>query len=522
MSKHTNGGSVLGPRQAGVSLHISSLPGPFGIGEIGAEARDFVDTLVRMGLQTWQILPLGPTAYGDSPYQPLSTFAGNEMFIDTGDLLRRGLLSQSEVQPLEQLPGHTVDYSALIPIKTALLSEAAKRFSRRASSRCKSEFDDFVEATDVDWLHEYALFRVLKSRHNQQAWTEWRPEYKHHDDDALKKLEADAAEQIEHIKVQQFLFASQWQRLKKYANGQGITLFGDMPICIALDSADAWASPEFLRIDRNGVPDCVAGVPPDYFSEDGQLWGNPLYDWPAHHASGYRWWISRLKSTIEKVDLVRIDHFRGFEAYWAIPGDATDARVGQWEPGPREAIFDAFKDALGTLPIVAEDLGVITPPVDELRMRYEIPGMFVLQFDSTDPNFSWDSVVENSVVYTGTHDNDTTVGWFHGSAEARVTDDELRAQQEAALRFTGGSPETIAIDLIRAAMNSRANLAIAPMQDYLELGSEARINTPGTSNNNWRWRLQNELLTDERCDLIAEIVDQSGRSVMHCQLRQYR
>ncbi len=522
MSKHTNGGSVLGPRQAGVSLHISSLPGPFGIGEIGAEARDFVDTLVRMGLQTWQILPLGPTAYGDSPYQPLSTFAGNEMFIDTGDLLRRGLLSQSEVRPLERLAGDTVDYSALIPLKTALLGEAAKRFSRRASSRCKSEFDAFVEATDVDWLHEYALFRVLKNRHNQKAWTEWRPEYMHHDDDALKQLEADAAEQIEHIKVQQFLFASQWQRLKKYANGQGVTLFGDMPICIALDSADAWSSPEFLRIDRKGAPDCVAGVPPDYFSEDGQLWGNPLYDWPVHHASGYRWWISRLKSTIDMVDLVRIDHFRGFEAYWAIPGDATDARVGQWEPGPREAIFDAFKHALGTLPIVAEDLGVITPPVDELRMRYEIPGMFVLQFDSIDPTFSWDSVAENSVVYTGTHDNDTTVGWFQGSAEARVTDEELRAQLEAALRFTGGSPETIAIDLIRTAMNSRANLAIAPMQDYLELGSEARINTPGTSNNNWRWRLQNELLTDERCDLVADIVDRSGRSVMHCQLRHYR
>lgn len=508
-----NRGSVLEPRQAGVCMHITSLPGPYGIGEIGAAAFDFVDAMSRMDLGTWQILPLGPTAYGNSPYQPLSTFAGNEMLIDIGDLVRRGLLTPSEVQPLEALPRNTVDYGSLIPVKTALLAKAAERFPRMASSQCASEFDAFVEATDVDWLHEYALYRVLKDQHDQRAWPDWRPEYKHHDDDALKRLESASAQQIECIKIQQFLFASQWQRLRRYASEQSVSLFGDMPICIALDSADAWASPEFLRIDRDGVPDCVAGVPPDYFSEDGQLWGNPLYDWPAHDETGYRWWISRLRSTTELVDLVRIDHFRGFEAYWAIPGDATDARVGEWEPGPREAIFDAFKDAFGALPIVAEDLGVITPPVDELRMRYNIPGMIVLQFEAVDPGFNWDSVVENSVVYTGTHDNDTTVGWFNGSDEARLSAEELQAHQDAILRFTDGSPSTIAIDLIRTALNSRALLAIAPMQDFLELGSDARVNTPGTSENNWRWRFRQEQLTDERCDLVAGIVAESGRSM---------
>ncbi|MDJ0751283.1 MAG: 4-alpha-glucanotransferase, partial [Woeseiaceae bacterium] len=293
---------------------------------------------------------------------------------------------------------------------------------------------------------------------------------------------------------------------------RGIILFGDMPICIALDSADAWANRELLRLDGKGHPDCVAGVPPDYFSEDGQLWGNPLYDWDKHAASGYAWWVDRLKATSELADLVRIDHFRGFESYWSIPAESETARTGAWEPGPGDAIFDAMKDALGALPIVAENLGVITPEVESLRGRHDIPGMHVLQFDVTDEGFTLDDVTENSVCYTGTHDNDTTIGWFRGSPDDIRTEDEIRSDRESVLDVTGGTAETVHHDLIKAAFATRSLIAIAPMQDYLGLGSEARINTPGIPGGNWQWRMVDTQLTPEVCDNISAMVTASGRS----------
>ncbi|MEM8547936.1 MAG: 4-alpha-glucanotransferase [Pseudomonadota bacterium] len=505
--------TTLGARQAGVCLHISALPGRYGIGEIGNEAYDFVDTLNRMGMGTWQFLPLGPTAFGNSPYQLLSTFAGNEMLIDTADLVHRGLLSQQEAGVLEVLPGNTVDYTALIPLKSALLSLAAERFARRASARQKAALDAFLHDADMAWLHEYALFRVIKSKHGEVAWTEWLPEFKHHDDDALKRLEADAALAIERIKILQFLFHDQWRRLRRYAQAAGVRLFGDMPICIAMDSADAWANPEILRIDRDGVPECIAGVPPDYFSEDGQLWGNPLYDWHAHRANDFRWWVSRLESAVELADLVRIDHFRGLEALWSIPADAQTARSGHWETSPGRELFEAFRKRLGSLPIVAEDLGVITPAVEALRKDNGIPGMVVLQFEATDPHFSLDTVTEDCVCYTGTHDNDTTLGWYLSGTEARISSAEARTKQATVLALTGGSAETIALDLTRCALQTRAQLAIAPMQDLLSLGSEARFNTPGTAGNNWQWRLSKSQLSDATCDVIAEMVTLSGRHV---------
>lgn len=500
-----------GPRQAGVCLHLPSLPGTFGIGEIGREARRFIDTLRELGLSTWQFLPLGPTAYGDSPYQPLSTFAGNEMLIDVADLVERGLLSKGEVESLQGLPAGYVDYGSLIPRKWPLLALAAERFPLRANSHMKARFDAFVDRYDVLWLHEYALFRVLKARHSQRAWTEWQPEFVHHDDGALKKLEAEAAAEIQRYKVLQFLFMTQWQKLQRYARERAITLFGDMPIYIALDSADAWANPEVLQIRRDGRPDAVAGVPPDYFSADGQLWGNPVYDWAAQAASGYRWWIQRLSGAIEQMDIVRIDHFRGFEAYWAVPADADTARDGAWIPGPGSAIFEAMESELGTLPIVAEDLGVITPAVEALRDQHNMPGMRVLQFDVMDASFHPDNIVENAVCYTGTHDNDTTLGWFRGSPDGRRTPDEIRATQEAALAASRGSPATISMDFVRLAMQTPARLAIAPMQDFLGLGSDARLNTPGTSSNNWRWRFRDEQLTNERRDTIVDAVQRGGR-----------
>lgn len=513
MNRQPQGETLPPGRQAGVGLHITSLPGRYGIGEIGAEARHFVDVMCRMQLGVWQFLPTGPTAYGDSPYQPLSTFAGNELLIDIADLIEHGLLHGDEVTELEQLPAGTVDYGALIPIKTRLLRIAASRFQEMADRNTQAIYKDFLEHNDAHWLHDYALFRILKTQHGERPWPEWESRYVHRDPATIKELETTAAKQVEQIKIIQFLFFSQWQRFRDYANANGVRLFGDMPIYIALDSADAWAHPAILQIDRDGHPDHVAGVPPDYFSEDGQLWGNPLYAWEAHAADGYRWWAERLRASAELADIVRIDHFRGFEAYWSVPSESDTARVGNWITGPGHAIFDAMREALGQLPIVAEDLGVITTEVEALRDGQQIPGMVILQFDSADEDFDLTDVVANSVCYTGTHDNDTTIGWFHGSPDDIRSADEIRQTQTAVLKLTGGTPETINTDLIRAAFRTKAKLAMAPLQDYLGLGSEARINTPGTSSNNWRWRIGTDALTEELCGCVAELVAASGRGL---------
>jgi 4-alpha-glucanotransferase len=500
-------------RQAGVCLHIASLPGPCGIGELGGSARKFVDQLKIMQLRVWQFLPIGPTAYGDSPYQPLSTFAGNEMLIDIDDLISMGLLADEEVSELTSLPKQHVDYGALIPIKNRLLQLAASRFNGEADAAMQADFDGFLTRNNSAWLHDYAVYRILKSRHGEKPWPEWKPEYVHRDETALRDIEEVAADQIKATKVLQYLFFRQWWQLRDYAHANGVSLFGDMPICIALDSADAWANRELLRIDEDGRPEYVAGVPPDYFSEDGQLWGNPLYDWEQHQATNYSWWVQRLKATSEIADLVRIDHFRGFESYWSIPADSETARNGAWEPGPGDAIFKAMSESLGSLPIIAEDLGVITPEVEGLRDRHKIPGMRVLQFDVCEDGFRLDDIGVNSVCYTGTHDNDTTVGWFHGSPDDIRSDDEVKLAQEAVLKITGGCPETVHTDLIKAAFSTAAYIAIAPMQDYLGLGSEARINTPGIAGGNWRWRVLNEQISTDICNNVASMVIASGRGI---------
>ena len=499
-------------RQAGVGMHITSLPGPHGIGEIGRDARAFIDRLRDMNLTVWQFLPTGPTAYGDSPYQPLSTFAGNEMLIGVGDLVEQGFLAQEEVRELTALPAHRVDYGALIPVKSRLLTLAAERFRETASPELETAYGDFLAKHHETWLRDYALFRILKSRYGDRAWPEWPTQYVHRDSGALRQLVESSGREIELIGIIQFMFHHQWQRLREHARERGVCLFGDMPIYIALDSSDAWANREILQLDEEGRPSHVAGVPPDYFSADGQLWGNPLYDWESHRKTGYSWWIDRLRASAELADLVRIDHFRGFEAYWSVPADSDTARTGTWEPGPGDAIFDAMEEALGDLPIVAEDLGVITPEVDALRERHQIPGMHVLQFDVANENVNIDDFDENSVCYTGTHDNDTTVGWFNGSPGDMRSRDEIIATQAAAIRVTGGTPETINLDMIRTAFATRSKIAIAPMQDYLGLGSEARLNVPGTSADNWRWRLLDAQLTDAVCDNVAAMAAAAGRA----------
>jgi 4-alpha-glucanotransferase len=499
-------------RSAGVGLHISSLPGPHGIGDIADGAQAFLPILLSMGLKVWQFLPTGPTAFGDSPYQPLSAFAGNENLVGIDPLVRAGLVLESEATALRSLPVSTVDYGALIPARQAVLARAAGRFAEGAlNGTLRAGYEDFLHRHDRLWLDDYALFRVLKSRHGERPWSEWDTAFVHRDPAALHRLRAESAAGIDRIKVGQFLFDRQWQALRARATELGVTLFADMPIYIALDSADAWAHPELLRIDRDGRPSHVAGVPPDYFSADGQLWGNPLYDWDYHASTGYQWWIERLRHAAAMADLVRIDHFRGFQAYWAIPADAATARDGRWEPGPGSALFDAIDAALGALPIVAEDLGVITPAVDALRLRYRIPGMKVLQFMVGDPDFRLEDIDENCVCYTGTHDNDTTVGWFGGGQHDTRTPAEVEAARAAVLQLTGGSPETIHSDLVRLAFASPARLAIAPMQDYLGLGSEARLNVPGTTRDNWRWRVLDSQLTPEFCSGVAEMVEAAGR-----------
>ena len=497
--------------RAGVGLHFTSLPSPYGIGDIGDAALAFVDALAEMKLLVWQFLPTGPTAYGDSPYQPLSAFAGNENLIGLEPLVREGLLAQDEIDTLRDLPSDTVDYGALIPRKGALLRTAAERFEVRASDELRAGFTRFLVDNDEAWLADYALYRVLKSQHGERPWSEWDAPYRQRDPDSLARARESNAAEIACIKVLQYLFDAQWQQLKAHAGERRVRLFGDMPIYIALDSADAWAHPEILRIDEDGRPYDVAGVPPDYFSEDGQLWGNPLYDWDFHAAEGFRWWVERIRHAARLNDLVRIDHFRGFEAYWAVPFGAETAKAGRWEPGPRDALFEAMERAFGSLPIIAEDLGVITAEVDALRHRHGIPGMVVLQFDVSEENFDPQAVTPNSVVYTGTHDNDTTVGWFQGGKSDTRTEKELFETRENVLRFTDGAPETIHLDLIELAFATPAQLAIAPMQDFLGLGTESRINIPGTTGNNWRWRLTEAQFSETFRAGVARLVEACGR-----------
>lgn len=499
-------------KKAGVGMHFTSLPGPHGIGDIGDSALAFVDRLVSMNVSYWQFLPTGPTAYGDSPYQPLSAFAGNEMLIGIEPLVRLGLLQSSEADALTGLPAEYVDYGRLIPVKHALLTRAAERFGSVAPPELKSAYEAFLALHDSRWLADYATYRILKTRHGERPWPEWEKPFVQRHTDAMRQFREDHEADIEYVKVTQFLFDMQWRKLRQYAHGKGISLFGDMPIYIALDSSDAWAHPEILLIDKNGRPSHVAGVPPDYFSADGQLWGNPLYDWTYHETHGYQWWIERLQHAASQVDLVRIDHFRGFEAYWAVPyGDKT-ARGGEWLPGPGDGLFEALKAALGKLPIIAEDLGVITPEVDALRHRFHIPGMKVLQFEVGAPDFDIGTIGKNCVCYTGTHDNDTTRGWFNGGKDDTRTEEEIIESRKNTLRVTSGSEETIHLDLVRLAFDSQARLAVVPMQDLLGLGSGSRLNRPGTTSNNWRWRATDAQLSAEFCRFVANLIEETARS----------
>jgi 4-alpha-glucanotransferase len=505
------------PRQSGILLHPTSLPGPYGIGEIGPEARTFADALHDMRQHLWQILPLGPTGYGDSPYQSLSTFAGNPLLVSFDLLARDGLLNRSRLARFPEFPDGRVDFGPVIIARMQVLRSVCRMFESRASSRMKTAFRNFCEE-QADWLDDFALFFALKNAHELRPWTTWEPELAGRDPAALRAARREYRTAIRHVKLRQFLFFDQWARLRKYCHDRRIQIVGDIPIFVAHDSADVWAHPELFYLDGQGFPTVVAGVPPDYFSATGQLWGNPLYRWDVHRSTGYAWWVARMKHVFEMVDIVRIDHFRGFEAYWEVPGHEKTAIHGHWVKGPGASLFKELIRKLGRLPIIAEDLGIITPEVDALRDQFKFPGMRVLQFafgnDAKADDYRPESYPRNCVVYTGTHDNDTTVGWFNSQAGENSTRsaEQIERERQFILEYLETDGSEIHWDLIELAMRSNANTVVFPLQDLLGLGSEARMNVPGVESGNWDWRFTWDLFDRGTMRRLRRLTQETRRA----------
>jgi 4-alpha-glucanotransferase len=504
------------PRSSGILLHPTSLPGPFGIGDLGDEAYRFVDFLVASGQSLWQVLPLGPTGYGDSPYASYSAFAGNTLLINPQRLVAAGLLDQNDLSHTPAFSEARVDFEAVRPFKEQLLRKASDRFKQSTDRALRQGFDDFCQSSAA-WLEDYALFRALKDAHGGKAWNEWDVPLVQRDALALARAREALRDEVEAQKFYQFLFFKQWFDLKTYCNERGIKLIGDVPIFVAEDSADVWTNPDQFKLDQDGKPEVVAGVPPDYFSETGQLWGNPLYNWDQMRARGFQWWIERLHATLQTVDILRLDHFRGFVACWEIPGGDKTAEQGHWVEAPGRELFNEIKEALGELPIIAEDLGVITPAVEQLRDEFGFPGMRVLQFAFGGDTKNRDlphNYQPNVVVYTGTHDNDTTVGWFKSSAGDGSTRaaKQIEREREFCLEYLNTDGRAIHWDFIRAALASVADTAIVPLQDVLGLGAEARMNLPASESGNWAWRFKADALSEEIATRLRELVDLYGRA----------
>ncbi len=499
-------------REGGILLHPTSLPGRFGIGDLGEEAFAFIHFLAGAGMRLWQILPLGPTGYGNSPYQTLSAFAGNELLVNPDRLVQEGLLSKRDVEVSPPFPRGRVDFGRVIPFKMALLRRAYETFAAGRFAALRRRFETFCHE-HAHWLEDYALFRAIKSEHNECLWTRWPKELVRREPGALQQAAARLAREIDAIRFAQFLFFEQWSQIKQAANELNIQIIGDLPIFLAHDSADVWAHQELFFLDADGEPEVVAGVPPDYFSETGQRWGNPLYRWERMAEQGYAWWIERFHHTFRQVDIVRLDHFRGFEAYWEVPASEETAIHGRWVKGPGAHFLEAVEKALGRLPIIAEDLGIITEGVIELLRRFRLPGMRVLQFafgpDEGNRYFLPHNYPRNCVVYTGTHDNDTCVGWFRGdgAGNSTLTQKEIAAERRRALRYLNSDGSEIHWDFIRLAFASVANTAIVPLQDVLGLGSEARMNLPGRPDGNWEWRFLPEQLTPQIQQRLLEMVE---------------
>jgi 4-alpha-glucanotransferase len=471
-------------RSSGILLHPTSLPGKYGIGELGKEAYEFIDFLILSGQKLWQTFPLGPTGYGDSPYQCFSAFAGNPLLISLDSLKKEGLLTNEDLIFEEPFDNNYIDYGRVINFKMPLLKKAYENFKAKNDAILNSKFEVFCEE-NKEWLEDYALYRAVKDHFGGKCWVEWddrdivfrKPESIAHYTNELK-------DEINYRKFLQYTFFKQWSELKAYANRNGIKIIGDIPIFVAFDSSDAWSHPELFLFDEERKPVKVAGVPPDYFSATGQLWGNPLYNWDYMKEHNFKWWIDRVKANLKLSDIIRIDHFRGFAAYWAVPANEDTAINGEWVPAPGKELFQAIRDALGKLPIIAEDLGVITPDVEELRDYFNFPGMKILQFafDSKDESNHLPHIYsKNTCVYTGTHDNEPIIGWY---TNANPDD------REFAKKYLGIKKSSYDVhwEFITAAWASVANIAIAPLQDILGLGNESRMNTPGLAAGNWQWR----------------------------------
>jgi len=498
-------------RSSGVLLHPTSLPGRFGIGDLGPSAFAFIEWLAAAGARVWQVLPLSPTGYGNSPYQSFSAFAGNSLLISLDALIEDGLLTPAACSPrsLQAFADGDVDFPAVIAHRRTLWPLVLDRFDETAPPAVRDRFEQFC-LTNAGWLSDYALFMAVKAAHDEAAWVMWDPPIAQREPTALVQWRGRCVREIRMHQLMQFLFFEQWQRVRDVCHAKRIVIMGDLPIFVAHDSADVWARRELFQLEPDGTPSVVAGVPPDYFSATGQLWGNPHYRWDLLERSGYAWWIDRCRFLLDVVDRVRIDHFRGFEASWQVERGATTAIVGEWVKGPGAQLFTVMQSALGLdqLPFVAENLGVITPEVEALRERFGLPGMAILQFafgtDPQAPDFKPHNYPRNRVVYTGTHDNDTTVGWWTGDAgHSTRSAKDIESEREQARRYLGLDGQPVHWAFIRAVLASVADTAIVPAQDLLGLGSEARMNRPGTLAGNWRWRLRPGQLTTDVAERLA-------------------
>lgn len=474
-------------RSAGIILHPTSLPGSHGIGDFGPEAYRWVNFLADTGCEIWQVLPLGPTGYGDSPYQCFSAFAGNPYMISPVLLLEEKLLTRDDLLDAPEFSEDHVEFGRVIEWKQILLARAYTRFKKSRNNKLKEEFNQF-QVKNQSWLEDFSLFMAIKEKHNGISWKDWPKELRQRKDADIQQFAQSNPDLVIKYKFQQFMFFRQWSSLRKFANGKGIKIIGDVPIFVSYDSSDVWAHPELFYINKKGLPTVVAGVPPDYFSPTGQLWGNPLYRWTVHKREGYHWWISRLSAALVLFDVIRLDHFRGFAGYWEVKYGQPTAEIGRWVKGPGAHFFSAIKKAFPDLPIIAEDLGEITPDVIELREQFRLPGMKILQFafgsTPADP-FLPHNYIRNCVAYSGTHDNDTSAGWYANTPEK---------ERDFARRYLARSGDDFAWDLIRAVWSSMAMAAIAPMQDFLSLGTDARMNYPGKAGGNWNWRMPADAL----------------------------
>jgi 4-alpha-glucanotransferase len=506
-------------RVSGILLHPTSLPGPFGIGDLGAGASRFVSFLQDSCQHVWQMLPLGPTGYGNSPYQTYSAFAGNPLLLSLEKLSEDALLSARDLTDVPPFPPHRIDYDAVSDFKGRLLWKAFEAFQRTGGGPQRDDLAAFTQC-QAEWLDDYTLFMALKETHHGASWPDWGRDIALRHPEALAGWRKKLAARVQFHAFLQYQFFRQWQSLKAECEQHGIQLFGDVPIFIAHDSADVWSHPGLFHLDEAGKPTVVAGVPPDYFSRTGQRWGNPLYRWEVMAASGYAWWLQRLRTMGEMVDIIRLDHFRGFEAYWEVPATDDTAVNGRWVEGPGAPFFEKVHAVLGDLPIVAEDLGLITPEVGAQRARFGLPGMRVLQFGfGGDPRTNEHcphNYTRDCVVYTGTHDNNTSVGWLHEvePPESSGPLDPMQAERATALKYMASDGRQLQWDMIRLALASVGDLAVIPMQDVLGLGQEARMNYPGRPEGNWEWRYTADMLTDELSGRLRGLTELYGRVPM--------